>query len=227
MRPFFITSTGTDIGKTLVTTSLCYQLRQLGRTVTALKPVVSGFSPEDMQSDAALILQSCGLKPSLALMQSISPWRYEAALAPNLAAEKEGKAVDIDKIITFCREHAELNSDFLLVEGAGGVMAPISHSATVLDWIEALNWPSILVCGSYLGALSHTLTACEALKKRALPLRAVIVTESEGSTVSLADTVATLEKFLPRKIPIVKIARLRARDALWEQMPLLTWLCDE
>jgi len=88
---FFITGTGTEIGKTLVTTALCWQLKERGFNVTALKPVVSGFDADDMESDSALILKSCGLKPSEKMIKTISPWQFAAPLAPNMAASKEKK----------------------------------------------------------------------------------------------------------------------------------------
>jgi len=149
MQPFFITSTGTNIGKTLVTTALVWQLRQAGKMVTALKPVISGYDPNDAQSDSALILQSYGLTPAHDLAASISPWRYTIPLAPNMAAAKEGKPVEFEKLVAFCREHMALASDIVLVEGVGGVMVPLDNAHTVLDWMVALGWPVILV-GGYL-----------------------------------------------------------------------------
>jgi dethiobiotin synthetase len=177
MDSFFITSIGTGIGKTLVTTALCSQLRQQGKKVTALKPIVSGFTYDDPESDPALILQSCGLMPTKALIDTISPWRFAAPIAPNMAALSEGKTIDLDKVIAYCRDHTNLKSDAVLLEGAGGVMAPISDQYTMLDWMEGLQWPVILVAGSYLGSLSHTLTAVEALRGRGVPVRALVISE--------------------------------------------------
>ncbi|MDE3038475.1 MAG: dethiobiotin synthase, partial [Pseudomonadota bacterium] len=166
MSSFFITGTGTGIGKTLVMTALCRQLKASGKTVTALKPVISGYDPKDKNNDAALILKSCGLAPSPALMETIAPWRYAAPLSPSMAAAKENNPVDMQALVKFCRDHAALASDAVLAEGAGGVMSPLTENETMLDWMEALGWPAILVGGSYLGALSHMLSAFEALKSR-------------------------------------------------------------
>lgn len=227
MKPFFITGTGTGIGKTAITASLCWQLHKKNRAVTALKPVISGYDPRDMESDPALILQSCGITPTPVLMETISPWRYATPLAPNMAAAREGGEVDMDQLIAFCREYALLAPDILLVEGAGGVMAPVNNRYTMLDWMQALGWPVILVCGSYLGAISHALTAYEALHLRRLRVHAVVVSESETSTVDLDETVASLELFLPKDIPVVKIFRIITNDDIWKQMPSISWLCDE
>jgi dethiobiotin synthetase len=226
MRPFFVTATGTDIGKTLVTTTLCWQLKEAGKTVTALKPVISGYDPKDTENDTALILQSLGVAPSPQVIEAISPWRYALALAPAMAAAKEGNPLDLLKLIAFCREHAEVAPDILLVEGAGGVMAPVADGKTALDWMTSLGWPVILVAGTYLGALSHTLTACEALKSRGIRLAALVLSESERSTVGLDDTAQALGIFLPKTVPLVKIPRLAAEREKWLHMPPISWICD-
>lgn len=227
MQSFFITAPGTGIGKTLVTTALCWQLRQQGKTVTALKPVITGYDASDPENDTALILKSCGLAPTPQLMETVSPWRFSAPLAPGMAAAREGKTIDIEALTGFCREHAGLQSDVVLVEGAGGVMAPLSDAHTALDWIEALGWPVILVAGSYLGALSHTLTALEALRGRDVAVRAIAVSESAGGSVSLDGTVRALEKFIPATTPIAKLPRLTVRRELWKAAPLVSWMINE
>jgi len=85
----------------------------------------------------------------------------------------------------------------LLIEGAGGVMSPFAEGATCLDAIKALGLPSLLVGGTYLGAISHTLTALEAMRAAGCSPIAIAVNESEGSSVSLADTMAELAAFAP------------------------------
>ena len=87
---FFITSTGTGIGKTLVTASLCWQLQKEGESVTALKPVISGYDATDLTNDSAQILMGCGVEPTPSAQEAISPWRFRAPLAPTMAAAKDG-----------------------------------------------------------------------------------------------------------------------------------------
>lgn len=226
MPSFFITGSGTGVGKTLVMTILCWQLRQSGKTVTALKPVITGYNPEDAGNDAALILKSCGLVSSPALMATIAPWRYRAPLSPSMAAAQEGNPVDVEALAQFCRDHAALESDVVLAEGVGGVMSPLTETQTVLDWMEALGWPVILASGSYLGALSHTLASLEALKSRRIRVQALVVSESEGSPVSLVETAVALEKFLPSALPVVKLPRIGGKGELWKQAPPISWMCE-
>jgi dethiobiotin synthetase len=225
MNRFFVTASGTEIGKTLVMTTLCWQLRQQGKRVTALKPVISGFDPKDSESDTMLILQSCGIEPKPQLLDAVSPWRFRAPLAPNHAAAREGKKLDLKEIVTFCRDHEKLETDIVLAEGAGGVMSPLTDTYTMLDWIDELRWPVILVAGNYLGSISHTLTAAETLKSRGAGLHAVVVCEAATGPVAINDTVDTLAKFLHMDIPVVKLPRLSVTQERWKQAPLISWIC--
>lgn len=225
MPAFFITSTGTDIGKTLVTAALAWQLRQQGKNVTALKPIITGYDAADMESDTAIILRSCGIAPSPEVIKNVSPWRFAAPLSPNLAAAREGKRIDPNAVATYCREHAALQTGITLVEGAGGVMVPITDQHTMLDCMDKLGWSVIVVAGSYLGALSHTLTALEALRVRKLPVRALVISESAGSSVSLDDTVKGLAQLVPQDIPVVKLPRVREDKEPWKHLPNITWIC--
>jgi dethiobiotin synthetase len=114
--------------------------------------------------------------------------------------------------VEFCRRAIADRQGTLLIEGIGGVMVPLDDSRTGLDWMAALNIPLVLVAGSYLGSLSHTLTCFDALDRRALAVKALVVNATPGSTVPLADTVETLRKFAG-SVPIVAMPRLPAADA--------------
>lgn len=208
MTAIFITGTGTDVGKTYVAASLIRNFRQLGRLVDAIKPVVSGFDPAAVEeSDPAVLLRALGLSVTAQEIDRISPWRFRAALSPDLAAEREGRSIDVDAVVTFCQTAIEQRRDILLIEGAGGVMVPLDRERTVLDVMMAVQLPLILVAGSYLGTISHTLTALDALFRRGLRVLAIVVSETPGSSVPLDDTVAAIARFaepvigLPRQTP--------------------------
>ncbi len=225
-RPFFITSTGTGIGKTLVTTALCWQLREQKKTVTALKPVVSGFDQADSKNDSALILQSCGLTPTPQMMKAISPWQFSAPLAANVAAAREGKTIDFGEVAHFCRDHTALETDVVLVEGAGGVMAPLNDTRTMLDLMQELHWPVVLVAGSYLGSISHTLSALEVLRARLILVRALVISESEDAAMPIEEMAAAISGFVPAEIPVVKLPRMRVEKDQWKYVPTISWMCD-
>ena len=213
MTAIFITGTGTDIGKTFVAAGLIRHLRGTGHTVGAIKPVVTGFElATAAESDPALLLVALGWPVTFEHIERISPFRFVAPLSPDMAARKEGRALDFDAVVEFCRRAIIAHTGMLLIEGIGGVMVPLNQDRTVLDWMAALGRPTILVAGSYLGSLSHTLTCLEVLQRRDIPLKALVVDETAGSSVPLADTAKTLARFAA-PTPVVTVPRLAASDA--------------
>jgi len=210
MTAVFITSTGTDIGKTFVTAGLIRLLKRKGKQVDALKPLISGFDPsQPAGSDSGVLLQALGLPLSDEELEDISPWRYKAPLSPDMAARHEGESIDFDQLVSFCDTAIEENeeSEALLIEGVGGVMVPLDHKHTVLDWITDLDLPTVLIAGSYLGSISHTLTAAGMLDREDCDLTTIVVSESAGSHVPLYETVATLSRFLP-STDVIALPRL-------------------
>lgn len=200
---YFITSTGTGIGKSFITAAMVRQAKALGQSVAAYKPVISGFDPaQPADSDTGLLLKSLGKPLTPENIEHISPWRYAAPLAPSMAARMENKPLDFRALVAHSQKALEGTEDIVLIEGVGGVAVPLTQFRTVLDWMQFLAIPTLLVTGTYLGSISHTLTAISTLKQRHIPLRAIIVNESEGASVSLEDTVSELKiwvetEFLP------------------------------
>jgi len=207
----FITGTGTEVGKTFVAASLIRHLRQLGRSVEAIKPVVSGFDPErSATSDPGLLLQALGFPATLPNIERISPWRFRAPISPDAAARREGLRIDVDEVVAFCRSAVEQRQEILLIEGVGGIMVPLDEQRTILDVMMALRLPLILVAGSYLGTISHTLTALDALFRRDMSLLAIIVSETPGATVPLEETVAAIGRFAD---PVIGLPRAQTGPA--------------
>jgi dethiobiotin synthetase len=208
MTALFVTATGTDVGKTFVTAGLIRHLRGTGKAVAAVKPVVSGFAPDHWQdSDPAALLAALGRPETMEEVESISPWRFKAPLSPHMAAKHESRAIAFPEVIEFCRRAMSARRGVLLIEGIGGIMVPLDDRHTVLDWMSVLRIPIILVAGSYVGTMSHTLTALEVLARRNLDVKAVVVSESQASAASLADTVATIQVFA-QSIDVVGVPRL-------------------
>ena len=205
MSAIFITATGTDVGKTFIAAALIRHFRQMGRVVDAIKPVVSGFDPaQAATSDPGVLLDALGLPATAQEINRISPWRFRAALSPDLAAAREGRSIDVDAVVKFCQSAIERRRDILLIEGVGGVMVPLDAERTVLDVMMALQLPLILVAGSYLGTISHTLTALDALYRRGMKVLAIIVSETPGSAVPLDETVAAIARFAQ---PVIGLPR--------------------
>lgn len=210
MSGLFITGAGTEIGKTFVTCALIDQLRRQDRAVRAIKPVISGYDEKNpAESDSGRILEALGLAVSDGAVKQISPWRYRMALAPNMAAAREGDPVDFAKLVAFCRKALTESAGVTLIEGVGGVMAPITDDKTVMDWMVALDCPTVLVAGSYLGAISHALTAVTALETRGVKLAGIVMSESGESPVPLGETMNCIEPLLPGRL-ILALPRLNS-----------------
>lgn len=219
MGAFFVTGSGTDIGKTFVAVGLARALRASGRAVDILKPIVSGFDEAHPDgSDPALLLAALGRPATRDNLGEISPWQFKAPLSPDMAAAAEGRALDVAEIQAFCDAAIVRAKDILLIEGAGGVMAPLNGRQTQLDLIAALRLPLIFIGGSYLGAISHALTALDAVLRRGVETRAVVVSETAGSTVDLDATLATLGNFV--KAPLLALRRgdLAVNEAVIAQL---------
>jgi dethiobiotin synthetase len=208
MSAVFVTATGTDIGKTFITTGLIRQLRGAGHAVHAIKPVVTGFDPGAWQSsDPAALLAALARPITLQEVDRISPWRLKAPLSPDVAGRREGRAIAFAQVVEFCRDTLRNHPGVVLIEGIGGIMVPLDEHRTVLDWMSVLRIPIILVTGTYVGTISHTLTALEVLARRNLDVAAVAVSESQGGAASLADTLECLERFADA-IDVIGIPRL-------------------
>ncbi len=211
MKRLFITATGTGVGKTFVTAGLAHAARTAGLKVRVAKPVISGFTEDTVtESDTAILLDSVGLPLTHETIAACSPWRFQAPLSPDMAAAREGRSIDFAAVAAWCVECKRGPEDVVLIEGVGGVMVPLDESRTIRNLIAQLEISVVLVAGSYLGTLSHTLTALEALQ--GCDIAALVISESPESPVPLAETAATLARFT--RHPIVLLPRLNHwRDA--------------
>ncbi len=211
----FIAGSHTDVGKTHVACGLIRAARADGLAVEALKPIASGFDRNDWaDSDPGRLLSALDLEPSFEELNRITPWRFAAPLAPPMAASLEGRELPLAPVVELCAVRAAAaRADLFLLEGAGGLMSPLTDSATGLDLMLALELPTILVGGGYLGAISHTLTALEVLRSRDLPVAAVVVSQdADPNAPDFAETVALVTHHAQ---DVTVIAARRDDDAIW------------
>jgi len=205
LTAIFITATASDVGKTFVAASLIRHLRDMGRQVDAIKPIVEGYdSAQAAASDPGVLLAALGVPLSPEAVDRISPWRFRAAISPELAARHEHRDIDVDQVLAYCETAIERRRDILLIEGVGGVMVPLDQERTMLDVMMALRLPLILVTGSYPAAISHTLTALDSLFRRDMSVIATIVSETPGSAVPLEDVVETIARYAE---PVIGVPR--------------------
>ncbi|ABD45520.1 dethiobiotin synthase [Ehrlichia chaffeensis str. Heartland] len=200
MSAYFITSCGTDIGKTFIMTALCWHLSKSYKVVHAIKPVISGWSDANiLDNDTGKILCSLSMDCHDSNITKVSPWRLYYPHAPNIAAKLENTKLDYNKIVTFCSQCISQAHDYLLIEGVGGVMSPITDDKTCLDIIRDLNINVILVIGSYLGSISHTLTALKVLSGMSVK---VVLTLKDNNVVNVDDIVKFIYEYTGKTVYI-------------------------
>ena len=222
MPGLLVTATGTEVGKTFVTSGLLRAARRAGQTAAALKPVLTGYAAVDaLFSDAGRLLVAQGDAVDDAAVAAISPWRYAAPLSPDMAAAAEGRdPPGLSAVADFC--HAALVSERLtLIEGIGGLMVPLDRRHTILDLAAELALPILLVSPTALGTISHTLTAIAALSGRGLAPAMLLLVESLGAPVPAFVTRETLAAFCPN-LPIEVLPRDPPEEAFDTLLAALT-----
>ncbi len=194
MRPLFFTGTGTDIGKTHILCALLAAHRAAGGKARVLKPVISGFDPAQANdTDTIRLMRANGDALTAESVQAVSPWRFKAALSPDMAARRENRSLPLDRVVSWCLDHISRDMP-TVIEGAGGVMSPIAEDGLNLDLIRELDAHPVLVAGNYLGTISHTLTAIRVLDGRC----AVIINDQGDGAVPAEENAQALRRFAPR-----------------------------
>jgi len=194
MRPLFFTGTGTDIGKTHVLCSIIRAWRSGDRPMRVLKPVISGFDPSALnETDTIRLMRANGDALTGEGVQAVSPWRFRAPLSPDLAARKERRDLALETVVSWCLDHISREMP-TVIEGAGGVMSPIACDGLNLDLIRELDARPVLVAGTYLGTISHTLSALRVLDGRCT----VILNDHPQGDTPVADTAQTIARYAPR-----------------------------
>ncbi|MGH6749692.1 MAG: dethiobiotin synthase, partial [Methyloceanibacter sp.] len=159
---FFVTGTDTDVGKTLVSSWLLTQI-----DASYWKPVQAGVTPE---TDSSVVRRLAEIDPDRILPEA---YVLPEAIAPHEAARRAGIAIDMAKFVP------PVSDRLLVVEGAGGLMVPLTDTAYVIDLAAELHLPVILVARSTLGTINHTLLSLEAIRRRGLPLAGVVINGPE------------------------------------------------
>ena len=195
MAAFFVTATGTEIGKTYISARLLGAARAAGHKVAAVKPLMSGFAADDLPaSDAGQLLLAMGQSVSAETIDRLVMHRFAPALAPNVAARQAGVALDYPALLAFCRQR--LAQDGLsLVEGAGGVMSPVTDDKLHSDLIADLGLPVILVSGNYLGTVSHTLSALAVLQAAGCTVAAIAVSQPTNQAAAPEEILPELARW--------------------------------
>jgi dethiobiotin synthetase len=180
-RGFFVTGTDTGVGKTVVACALVRGLAERGLDVGAMKPIETGVG-EDGPRDAIALRRAAGDVDEL---DDVCPQRFALPAAPTVAAAAQGRSVDLDFVRSaFARLAAR--HDWLVVEGAGGLLVPAAKGASMADLALELGLPVLVVARAALGTINHTLLTLEAATARGVAVAGVIISHADG-TLSGAD----------------------------------------
>jgi len=197
MISLLITGTDTGVGKTWVGRVLSHALVATGQRVVAVKPVETGCAnPGSHVEDGALLAAATGqAEPRAAL------YRFAAPVAPALAAEREGETIDLDTLVLQI-EALGTGAEVLLVEGAGGLLSPITWEWTIVDLARSLGAAALVVAADRLGTINHAQLTLSALELAGLEVVGIVLTppetadESTGTNASAIARLSGLERVL-------------------------------
>lgn len=195
-KAFFITGTDTNVGKTLIAAGLLMAAKNKGLTTAALKPVAAGCEKTELglRNSDALLLQSVITQELY--YEQINPVALEAAIAPHIAAQQEGRNISVDRISGMCRGVLH-SANFTIVEGAGGWRVPINPRETLADVAKNLQLPIIIVVGMRLGCLNHALLTFEAVVRDGLPVAGWVANCIDQDMPALQENIDSLRARLP------------------------------
>jgi dethiobiotin synthetase len=191
----FVTGTDTGVGKTRIATALCMAYAAGRKRVAAMKPVASGCTQTSAglrNEDAEALLAAMTVR---AAYEEVNPYAFEPAIAPHIAAMEAGCSIDF-RLLDGCYERLCRHSDVIIVEGAGGWLAPLDATHTFADLAVRWKLDVILVVGLRLGCLNHALLTAEAIEARGLQLAGWVGNSVDPDFARREANIATLRSRL-------------------------------
>jgi len=226
MNGLFITGTDTGIGKTAVSALLLAELRRRGIKAAPMKSAQTGCTKSGGHlrvPDLDYSLAMSGMDVSEEDYANMSPYTFEPACSPHLAAETAGTEIEIGSILD-AAEALAARYDFLIAEGAGGLMVPLNRRELMLDLMKTLGLPVLIATRPGLGTLNHTLLSVHALRSAELKVAGIVIVESEEAEFSFIekDNLITIEQFggIPVLGKIPFCAQLRETNVDYSALPI-------
>jgi dethiobiotin synthetase len=213
-----LTGTDVDVGETAVACSLARALQEAGKGVVAIKPVETGCSrqPTDSEDGARLARATGQETPSHAILRLPEP------LAPALAAERAGEEIDFDALVLKIERYAD-QAEYAIIEGAGGLLTPVSWEWNMADVARALGAVALVVGADRLGTINHTLLTLSALELAGVPCLGVVLTGPAIEDVSTGKNARAIARLsgMDRVIALPFNSDEQPAASLLE--PVLTW----
>ena len=186
-RGLFVTGTDTGVGKTLVACTLLRAYAKNGYSTAGMKPVAAGGGT--LNEDISRLRAASTVAAPIELT---CPYPLSAAIAPHIAAKREGVHIELGKILQGY-DRLQALADMVIVEGIGGFKVPLSDTEDSVDLAKQLKLPIILVVGMRLGCLNHALLTAEAIQKSGLQLAAWVANHIDPNMEALDENVAALK----------------------------------
>jgi dethiobiotin synthetase len=198
MKTLLVTGTDTDVGKTWISCALLKHLRRQVDSVGAYKPVCSGVLTNSqgrrVWSDVEQLAAAVGWTGS---RNQICPQRFDAPVAPHVAAELENRSVD-DALLDSGLQRWHALATHTIAEGAGGLLCPLSAQSTVADLAVRLKCPILIVAANRLGVINHTMLTVEVARQRGLHVAGVVLNDCQARDASSETNFKQLAYWLPK-----------------------------
>lgn len=184
---WFVTSTDTGVGKTVISGALAWLVRQAGKSPGVMKPIATGCRHDPrlglVGEDSEFLAHCAEARETL---ETINPVRYPGDLAPLVAARREGRPIDWEKIDESFERISKAN-DWMIVEGIGGLLVPIDETNNVADLARRFRLPLVVIARPDLGTINHTLLTIEAARSRGLEIATIVINGYQPSSNTLAE----------------------------------------
>ena len=185
-----ITGSDTGVGKTTVACAMLAMLARAGASTAAMKPVETGVADGDLRSDAARLRALATMPHPL---ETVRPYRYDAPVAPMVAGEMEGDPIEIARL-DGAFDALRRSADVVIVEGAGGVLVPLTESVTFVDLFRRWSLDVIIVAANRLGVLNHVMLTERALRAVGCPVAGIVLVDAGRADRSSASNASVLAR---------------------------------
>ena len=192
-KSWFVTGTDTEVGKTAVSCALLSAAANAGLRTAAVKPVAAGCDAQGKNEDA---LQLISAMTETFEYEQVNPVALREAIAPHIAAEREGKRVQVSRLAGMCRGVMMSGAEFVLIEGAGGWRVPVNYRETLADLARELQVGVIMVVAMRLGCINHALLTAQAIASDGLPLVGWVANRPGETMTCHEENLATLQHLL-------------------------------
>lgn len=187
-QAYFVTGTDTGVGKTLISSALLQAFSQSGKSVVGMKPVAAGCNALHCEDVEALCAASTVVAPG----EWVNPYALPLPVAPHLAAQQAGIALELTSMLHAFRQLQTL-AEVVIVEGVGGWMVPFNDTQSSADLAQQLGLPVILVVGMRLGCLNHALLTAQAIQQHGLRLAGWVANRIDPKMALFDENVQSLQ----------------------------------